>query len=67
MVRDLESDKRAVENMPVVFEFLDVFSEELLGLPPEKEIEWCIDVVPGTNPISMPLYRMAPTKWKELN
>ena len=51
----------------MVHEFLDVFPEELPGLPPYKEIEFCIDVVPGTDPISMPPYRMAPAELKELN
>ena len=36
-------------------------------MPPEREIEFCIDVVPGTDPISMPPYRMAPADLKELN
>ena len=40
---------------------------ELPGLPPDREIEFCIDVVPGTDPISMPPYRMAPAELKELN
>ena len=53
--------------MPVVCEFPDVFPEELPGLPPDREIEFCIDVVPGTDPISMPPYRMAPAELKELN
>ena len=39
----------------------------MLGLPPEREIEFCIDVVPGTDPISMPPYRMTPAELKELN
>ena len=46
--------------------FPDVFLEELPGLPPDKEIEFCIDVVPGTVPISLPPYRMAPAELKEL-
>ena len=36
------------------------------GLPPEREIEFCIDVVPGTDPISMPPYRMAPADLSDL-
>ena len=36
-------------------------------MPPEREIEFCIDVVPGTDPISMPPYRMAPIELKKLN
>ena len=47
--------------------FLMSFLKNLPGLPPEREIEFCIDVVHGTDPISMPLYRMAPAELKELN
>ena len=67
MVRDVEADKGAVEKVPVVCEFLDIFPEELPGLPTNREIEFYIDVVPSTDPISMPPYRMAPAKLKELN
>ena len=51
----------------MVCEFSDVFPEELLGLPPDKEIEFCIDVVPDMDSISMLLYRMTPVKLKEFN
>ena len=37
------------------------------GLPPDREIEFYIDVVPSTNPISIPSYGMTPTELKELN
>ena len=57
MDRDVETDKGAVEKMPVVCEFSDVIPEELLGLPPNMEIEFYIDVVPSTDPISMLPYR----------
>ena len=67
VVRDTKVKTGAVQNVLVVCEFSDVFPEELPGLPPEREIEFCIDVVPGMDPISMPPYRMAPTKLKELN
>ena len=66
VVRDTKVDKGAVENVPVVCEFPDILSKELPGLPPEREIEFCIDVVPGTNPISMPPYRMTSAELKEL-
>ena len=58
------ADKGAVDKVPVVCKFPDVFPEELPGLPPDREIEFYIDVVPGTDPISMPPYRMAPTELK---
>ena len=67
MVRDTKVETGAVKKVLVVCEFPDVFPEELPGLPPDREIEFCIDVVPGTDPISMPPYRMAPAELKELN
>ena len=67
MVRKVKAETGVVKNVPMVCEFPDVFPEELPGLPPEREIKLCIDVVPGTDPISMPPYRMAPAKLKELN
>ena len=47
-------------------EFLDVFSEDLPGIPPEREIEFGIDLLPDTQPISISPYRMAPAELKEL-
>ena len=47
-------------------EFEDVFSEELPGLPPDREIEFEIELLPGTVPISQAPYRIAPTELKEL-
>ncbi|KAA3471199.1 Hexaprenyldihydroxybenzoate methyltransferase, mitochondrial-like protein [Gossypium australe] len=55
-----------IDPVPVVCEFPDVFPEELPGLPPIREMEFSIDLVPGTTPISIAPYRMAPTKLKEL-
>ena len=52
--------------IPVVKDFLDVFPEELLGLPLDREIEFGVDVPPRTQPISIPPYRMAPLELKEL-
>jgi len=41
-----------ITDIPVVCEFLDVFPDELLGLPPNTEIEFKIELLPGTAPIS---------------
>ncbi|KAL4038037.1 hypothetical protein IC575_001640 [Cucumis melo] len=51
---------------PVVRDYLDVFPEELPGLPPHREIEFVIKLEPGTVPISRAPYRMAPVELKEL-
>ncbi|XP_071933774.1 uncharacterized protein [Coffea arabica] len=60
------SDQVKLEDVLVVREFLDVFPEELKTLPPEREVEFKIDLVPGTAPISKTPYRMAPAELKEL-
>ena len=55
-----------IETIPVVNEFPNVFPEDLPGLPPDREVEFTIDVMPGTAPISKAPYRMAPAAMKEL-
>ena len=52
--------------MRVVSEYLDVFPEELPGLPPMRDSEFVIDLLPGTAPISKVPYRMAPAELQEL-
>ena len=55
-----------VDNIPIVHEFSDVFLEELLGELMDREIEFAIDLVLGTHPISKTLYRMSLAEMKEL-
>ena len=55
-----------IETIPVVNEFSDVFSEDLPGLPPDRDVEFAIDVMPDTTPISKAPYRIAPAEMKEL-
>ncbi|XP_027093586.1 uncharacterized protein [Coffea arabica] len=59
-------DQVKLEDVPVVREFPDIFPEELKTLPPDREVEFKIDLVPGTVPISKTPYRMAPAELKEL-
>ena len=54
------------EDILVINEFLDVFPEELSGLPPEREVDLSTEVVHGMTPISKAPYYMAPNKLKEL-
>ncbi|KAL5556113.1 hypothetical protein UlMin_038349 [Ulmus minor] len=58
--------KGNVEDVPTVRDFVDVFPEELPGLPPDREIQFEIELLPGTAPISKAPYRMAPAELKEL-
>ncbi|KAJ9544398.1 hypothetical protein OSB04_024105 [Centaurea solstitialis] len=55
-----EKKKNAVEDVPVVCEFPNVFPEDLLGIPPERQVEFRIDMVLGAAPIAKTLYRLAP-------
>ncbi|WVZ84623.1 LOW QUALITY PROTEIN: hypothetical protein U9M48_031637 [Paspalum notatum var. saurae] len=55
-----------IKKIPVVRDFPDVFPEELPGLPPDRDVEFRIDLVPGTAPVSKRPYRMAPDELKEL-
>ncbi|XP_075485291.1 uncharacterized protein LOC142525011 [Primulina tabacum] len=55
-----------LEDIPIVREFPDVFTEELSGTVPNREVEFEIDLVPGAAPISKAPYRMAPAELKEL-
>ncbi len=54
-----------MKNLLIVREFMNVFPEELPRMPPDREIEFYIDTVPGTNPISLPPYEMALIVLKE--
>jgi hypothetical protein len=54
------------ENIRVVRDFLDVFPEELPGMPPDREVEFVIDLLPGTVPISKRPYRMSVEELKKL-
>ena len=62
--KDIQEAK--LDTILVVMEFPEVFPEKLVGLPPDRELEFTIDLIPGSAPTSQALYRMAPSKLKEL-
>src|SRR5262249_12429493 len=61
-----EGSSRTVADIEVIREFLDVFSDDLPGLLPVREIDFAIELIPGTSPISIAPYRMAPAELAEL-
>ena len=65
-VVDVKGKKKAMDTIPIVNEFPNVFSKDLLGVPSTRGINFGIVLEPGSGPISKALYRMAPTKLKEL-
>ncbi|XP_059288982.1 uncharacterized protein LOC132042469 [Lycium ferocissimum] len=65
-VQDMEAKPPTRQSGPVANKFSDVFPDELSGLPPEQEIDFDIDVLPDTKPISIPPYRIGPAKLRKL-
>ena len=65
-VREAEKESPRIEDIRVVREYPDVFPNDLLGLPPEREVKFGIELLLGTKPISIPPYRMAPIELREL-
>ena len=65
-VKDSRSETPTLESVLVFCEFLQVFSEYLPIVPPEKEIDFGIDLLPDTQLICIPPYRMDPAELKEL-
>jgi hypothetical protein len=55
-----------LDDIPVVREFADVFPKELPGMPPDRDVEFVIELQPGTAPISKRPYRMPPKELAEL-
>ncbi|GJZ15764.1 putative reverse transcriptase domain-containing protein, partial [Tanacetum coccineum] len=65
-IKDISLEGPRLESHLVVQNFLDVFPDELPGLPPEHEVEFTIELIPSVEPISKAPYRMAPVELKEL-
>src|SRR5262249_7014380 len=61
-----KESSRTVADIEVIREFFDVFSDDLPGLPPAREVDFGIELVPGTSPISKAPYRMALAELAEL-
>ncbi|GJZ91450.1 putative reverse transcriptase domain-containing protein [Tanacetum coccineum] len=62
-----KSEKKRLEDVPIVQDFPEVFPEDLPGLPPTRQVEFQIDLVPGAAPVARAPYRLAPSEIKELS
>ena len=62
---DTSVESPPMDSVPVVKEFPDVFPSDLPGVPPDRDIDFAIDLEPGTKPISIPPYSMAPAELKD--
>ncbi|XP_075096333.1 uncharacterized protein LOC142174439 [Nicotiana tabacum] len=65
-VKDADAQIPTLQSVQIVNEFPEVFPEDLPGVPPDREIDFGIDLLPGTKPISILPYRIAPAELKKL-
>ncbi|GJX77473.1 putative reverse transcriptase domain-containing protein [Tanacetum coccineum] len=62
-----KSEKKRLEDVPIVRDFPDVFPEDLPSLPPNRQVEFQIDLIPGAAPVARAPYRLTPSEMKELS
>nr|GFD26168.1 putative reverse transcriptase domain-containing protein [Tanacetum cinerariifolium] len=62
-----KSEEKRLEDVPIVREFLEVFPKNLPGLPPARQVEFQIHLVPGAAPVARAPYRLAPAEMQELS
>ncbi|GJV78427.1 putative reverse transcriptase domain-containing protein [Tanacetum coccineum] len=62
-----KSEKKRLEDVPIIQDFPEVFPEDLPGLPPTRQVEFQIDLIPGAAPVVRAPYRLAPSEMKELS
>ncbi|GJT02394.1 hypothetical protein Tco_0823563 [Tanacetum coccineum] len=61
-----KSEEKRLKDVPIVKDFPKVFPEDLPGIPPTRQVEFQIDLVPGAAPVARAPYRLAPSEMKEL-
>ncbi|XP_071687980.1 uncharacterized protein [Rutidosis leptorrhynchoides] len=66
-VKKTEPEEKRIDDVPVVIEFLEIFPDKLPGLPPQRQVEFQIDLTLGATPIAKAPYRLAPSEMKELS
>ncbi|GJZ44719.1 putative reverse transcriptase domain-containing protein, partial [Tanacetum coccineum] len=64
---NMKVDEQKLKDIPVVCNLPSIFPKDLTGLPPSREVEFCIDLIPGAMPIAKSPYRLAPTEMQELS
>ncbi|GKG38076.1 hypothetical protein Tco_0457299, partial [Tanacetum coccineum] len=63
----IKAGERRLDDIHVVRDFPGVFPDDLSGLPPIREVEFHIDLIPGTLPVAKAPYRLAPSEMNELS
>nr|GEV88047.1 hypothetical protein [Tanacetum cinerariifolium] len=64
---NVKVDEPKLSDISIVRDFVKVFPEDLSGFPPQRQVEFRIDLVPGATPVAKSPYRLAPSKMQELS
>ncbi|GJV16414.1 putative reverse transcriptase domain-containing protein [Tanacetum coccineum] len=67
ILMNVKVDEPKIDDIPIVREYVDVFPEDLPGLPPLRQVEFQIDLVAGATPVARSPYRLAPSEMQELS
>ncbi|GJS62308.1 putative reverse transcriptase domain-containing protein [Tanacetum coccineum] len=62
-----KSEGKQLEDVPIVRDFLEVILKDFQGIPPTRQVEFQIDLIPGVAPVARAPYRLAPSEMKELS
>ncbi|GKG34245.1 hypothetical protein Tco_0436941, partial [Tanacetum coccineum] len=66
-VTEMELTRKRAEDMPVIHDFLEVFPDDLPGLPPHRQVEFKIDLMPRATPVARAPYHLALSEMKKLS
>ncbi|GJX56818.1 putative reverse transcriptase domain-containing protein [Tanacetum coccineum] len=66
-LKNAKVDEPNISDISMVREFVEVFPDDLKGLPPQRQVEFRIELIPGATPIAKSPYRLAPSEMQELS
>nr|GEY05911.1 reverse transcriptase domain-containing protein [Tanacetum cinerariifolium] len=66
VMTEIDNEKFSIDLIPMPMGDIDIVIEELPGIPPDRQVEFRIDLIPGSNPIAKTPYRLAPSEMQEL-
>ncbi|GJW46788.1 putative reverse transcriptase domain-containing protein [Tanacetum coccineum] len=66
MLMSTKANEPTLSDIPIIRDFEDVFPDDLSGLPPQRQVEFRIDLIPGATPVAKSPYRLAPSEMQEL-
>ncbi|GJR17847.1 putative reverse transcriptase domain-containing protein [Tanacetum coccineum] len=62
-----KANEPTLSDIPIIRDFEDVFPDDLSGLPPQRQVEFCTDLIPRATPVAKSPYRLAPSEMQELS